>query len=309
MRVVGNVTWELRSLGYFVVVAEELNFGRAAQRLHISQPALSQGIKVLERKLGLPLFERSRRRVALTGAGRTLLPKARELLACADELGSLAAALANGQSSRLVLSDTSSAGVGLPSTLVARFRDAHPHTEVVVMTGFSSVNVERVRDRQVDAAFVRPPIDADEDICCVVVDEEPVVLAVAAACPLAQLDRVDREHLAGQQLVFFSPESGGLWHSVLNAVYGPGRYPDISQVEPDEAHMLAAVAQGGGITLLTESAAALLTVPGVVTRPFDFNPTVPLAVAWRQDNSNPALWTFLAEAGIKPRRTAGRSTA
>lgn len=88
---------ELRSLGYFVVVAEELNFGRAAGRLHISQPALSQSIKALERKMGLALFERTRRYVALTEAGRTLLPKARELLAHADDFESLATELANGK--------------------------------------------------------------------------------------------------------------------------------------------------------------------------------------------------------------------
>jgi DNA-binding transcriptional LysR family regulator len=84
----------LRSLGYFVVVAEELNFGRAAGRLHISQPALSQSIKALEHRMGLALFERNRRYVALTDAGRTLVPKARELLAHADELESLVTALA-----------------------------------------------------------------------------------------------------------------------------------------------------------------------------------------------------------------------
>jgi DNA-binding transcriptional LysR family regulator len=169
------------------------------------------------------------------------------------------------------------------------------------MTGFSSLNVERIKGRQVDLAFVRPPVDLDDEIWCVTLEHESVVLGVAVTNPLAESMLVNRADLAGEKLVFFSPESGGLWTSVLDAVYGPGQYPEISQIEPDEAHMLAAVAQGAGITLVTESAAAMLTVPGVVIKALAFEATVPLAVAWRRDNRNPALQEFLKMAGVKAR--------
>jgi DNA-binding transcriptional LysR family regulator len=287
---------ELRRLSYFVAVAEELNFGRAAQRLHITQPGLSQSIRALEREIGMLLFERTRHSVELSPAGVELLPAVRKLLAHADEVQRLADHLSSTNRRSLRLSDTRSAGVGLPSQLLAAFRKRHPKIMVEVSSGFTSLNVQHLRSREIDAAFVRPPIDAGDDLHCLVLAHEPVLLAVPVGHRLAEQISVQPEDLDGEPLVFFPRESGGLWTSILTAVYGPHAEPEISRVEPDEPHMLAAVAEGAGITLLTESAAAMLTVADAVMKPFKEPVTVPLAIAWCKDNKNPALRSFLAMA-------------
>lgn len=285
---------ELRQLRYFVTVADELNFGRAARRLHITQPGVSQGIKVLEREFGLTLFERNRQHVVLTPAGATLLPVVRKLLAQVDEVGQLVSQLACDKRGRLALSHTRSAGIGLPYELTAGFRRVHAEIAVHTSIGFTSANVDKVRSREVDVAFVRPPLEAGNELRCMVIAREPVVLAVHAEHRLAGAVSVRSADLTEEPLVYFPQEAGGLWSSMLNQVYGTDRHPDIVRVEPDEPHMLAAVAEGAGISLVTESAAMMLNVPGVVIKKFAESVTVPLGIVWRADNSNPTLRSFLS---------------
>ncbi|MFC9126394.1 LysR family transcriptional regulator [Streptomyces sp. NPDC057099] len=289
----GITTGDLRSLRYFLAVADELSFGRAAVRLHMTQPGLSQGIKALERRLGMPLFERDRQGVALTAAGRVLVPKARQLLAHAEEFDRFASVLAGRHNGKLTLSYSRSGGIGLASELTSRFRERYPHMTVETATGHTHSNVERIRLRTIDAGFIRPPIDGD-DLQCSVIAYDRVVVAVPTGHPLADRPGVSPTELLGEPLVFFPRERSGLWESILGAVYGQGAAPEISRLEPDEAHMLAAVAQGAGITLVTEPSAALLAVPGVVFKPFTVPVAVPMALAWRKDNANAALHTFVS---------------
>ncbi len=299
---------ELRSLRYFATMADELHFGRAARRLYITQPGLSQGIKALERKIGVRLFERHRQEVTLTKAGQTLLPTVRQLLAQAEELDRLAGHLATAQRGVLRLSHSRSAGVGLPSVLTNQFRRVHPEISLHTLSGSTSLNVERVRSREVDLGFVYPPLDLTDELADSVLAWEPVVLAVPAGHRLARQPAVPHTELTGEPLVFFSNRSGGLWKSVLDAVYGPDEQPKITRVEPDEPHMLAAVAEHAGVGLLTESSAAILNVPGVTIRSFADSVTVPLGVVWRQDNINPALRVYLELAGSAAGRAAVSGT-
>ncbi|MDQ0752821.1 DNA-binding transcriptional LysR family regulator [Streptomyces africanus] len=289
----GITAGDLRSLRYFLAVADELSFGRAAVRLHMTQPGLSQGIKALERRLGMPLFERDRQSVALTAAGRVLEPKARQLLAHAEEFDRFASVLAGRHNGRLTLSFSRSGGIGLPTELTRRFREQYPHMTVETATGHTHANVERIRMRTIDVGFVRPPIDGD-DLQCSVIAYDRVLVAVPVGHPLADRPGVAPADLVGEPLVFFPRERSGLWESMLGAVYGQGAAPEISRLEPDEAHMLAAVAQGAGITLVTEPSAALLAVPGVVFKPFTVPVAVPMALAWRKDNAHAALLTFVS---------------
>ncbi|MEJ7705044.1 MAG: LysR substrate-binding domain-containing protein [Geodermatophilaceae bacterium] len=299
---------ELRSLRYFVVVAEELNFGRAAKRVYISQSGLSQSIQALERQIGKPLFERSRRQVGLTTVGEALLPEAQRLLAHADDVERLAKQLVTRPQHSLMIVHTRSAGVGLPIRLTASFRKAHPEIDVECSNGFSSLNVDKVAGRVVDAGFVRPPIDTSIGLGCEVLSCDEVLVATPADHPLADLAEIDAADLWGEPLVYFPCSAGGLWIAMLEAVYG-ARRPPISRVEPDESHMLAAVAERAGITLLTESSASMLNVPGVAIRRIRHTPTVPLALIWRPDNPNPALQTFLTSSLDHARRlTKGPKT-
>lgn len=287
---------ELRSLRYFVTLADELHFGRAAKRLYITQPGLSQGIKTLERQIGLPLFERRRQRVALTRAGHTLLPAARKALTQADEVDRLARQLSQEHQDTLRLSHSLSSGVGLPFRLTAAFRKRHPDVTIRTATGRSDVNIEQVRSREVDASFVHPPVELDEELAFSALTREAVVVAAPENHPLTRVSALGRDDVVDQPLVFFPKVSGGLPRAVLDAIYGNVARPSIVRIESDEPHMLAAVAENAGIGLLTESAASMLNVPGVVIRSFARQTTVPLGIAWRRDNTSPALRVYLTFA-------------
>jgi DNA-binding transcriptional LysR family regulator len=285
---------DIRSIRYFVAVAEELHFRKAAEKLFISQPGLSQAVKSLEKEIGADLFVRSRRGVALSPVGQAFLPKARELLAHAAEVRAFAGRLVDRHHSTLSLAHTRSAGLGPASELTAAFRAAHPSVALRTSSGFSALNLEHVRSGRVDVAFVRPPLGTSEELGCLQVAMEEVLAALPIAHPLAGLDEVPPEKIAGEPLVFFPREAGGLWESMLEAVYGDAGPARISREEPDEAHMLTAVAEGAGITLLTEGSAAVLDVPGVVLRRLAGAPSVPLALVWHRRNDKPALRDFLA---------------
>ena len=284
---------ELRNLQYFAVTAEELHFGRAARRLYVTQPGLSQGIKALERKIGVPLFDRTHGSVTLTPAGEALLPDVLQLLLKADDVRRLAEHLAVTRAEGLRLSHPLSAGVGVPCTLAASFRRAYPDIDVQTLSGTTRLNVERVRSREVDLGFVYPPFELTTDLSCLVLAREQIVVAAPAGHPLVRQPAVHQVDLQEYPLVFFASRSGGLWKSVLDAVYGVDLQPRIVRVEPDEPHMLTAVADHAGIGLLTARTATILNVPGVTVRPFVEKVTVPLGVVWRRDNANPALGTYL----------------
>lgn len=300
---------DIRAFQYFIAVAEELHFGKAAERLHLSQPGLSQAIKGMERELGTPLFHRSRRLVTLTPIGEELLPRARRLVAHAEEVNGFAHGMADRHHSTLTVAHTASASPGRASELTAAFQSARPRVTLRTSAGFSSINLERVRARAIDVGFVRPPVDPGDDLELLGVGREELLVALPAGHPWADRPAVPFRAVAAEPLVFFPRESGGLWESIIHAVYPAGRTPHITREEPDEAHMLMAVAEGHGITLVTRDSVALLDVPGAVLRELEGRPTVPLALVWRKDNKKSALRTFLsfAAAATDPRRRDERA--
>ncbi|MDL4818394.1 LysR family transcriptional regulator [Actinomadura opuntiae] len=289
---------ELRHLRYFVAVAEELHYGRAAQRLHVAQPGLSQQIKAFERELGAELFARNRRGVALTEAGAALLPAARDVLARADAAAELVRRHASGEAGRLTVSLTRSAPGGAVTDLVDGFRAANPAVDLQLTSGFTALHEQRLRERAIDAAFVRPPIDRGDDLAVLEIGTEAIVAAVRGDDPLARRRRLRTADVTGRPLVWWPREHGpGMWDRMLDQVFGDGVRPPVAHWEPEEERMLHAVAQGHGITFITEGKAGTLSVPGVVVRRFaDPVPTVPIALAWHRDDRNPALRRFVAHA-------------
>ncbi|MEV5708751.1 LysR substrate-binding domain-containing protein [Actinoallomurus sp. NPDC052274] len=289
---------ELRHMRYFVAVAEELHYGRAAQRLHLAQPGLSQQIKAFERELGVLLFDRNRRGVALTEAGAALLPAAKDVLARADAAVALARRHGAGQAGRLVVSLTRSAPGGVVTELIDGFRDRSPNVEVLLTSGYTALHEQRLRDREIDIAFVRPPIDLRDDLACAEIGAEPIVAAIPRGHPLARKRRLRRGDLTGEPLVWWPREHGpGMWDRMLDQVFGEGVRPPVARWEPEEERLLQAVAQGHGVTLVTEGRAHNLRMPGIAVRRFaDPTPTVPIAVAWRRDDADPIVRRFVEYA-------------
>src|ERR671926_631424 len=154
---------ELRHLRYFVTTASELHFARAAQRLFISQPALSQQLRSLEGELGLQLLERNRRGVPLTAEGEAFLAEATAVVQQADRALEVARALAEGATGRLRMSYVRTMPGGLPQRIVSEYKRRFPRVEITAASGSTAQNVERLQSGELDVAFVHTPFEhADE---------------------------------------------------------------------------------------------------------------------------------------------------
>ena len=278
---------ELRHLRYFVTVAGELHFGRAAERLFISQPALSQQIRSLEGELGLKLLERTSHGVRLTPEGAAFLPEATAVVQQAERAVEIARALAQGASGHLRLSYVRTIPGGLPERIVREYRRRFPRVEVSADAGSTGANVARLLTGELDVAFVHPPLEHAAELGCVEISSEPLVVAIPSTHPLSRRRRIRRDQLTGLPLVYFPrANSPAVYDRGLAQVYGAARAPEIVRTEPTEERMLVAVADGAGITLLPEARAATLRYPGVTYRRFvEPEPTVALGVAFHQPPS------------------------
>jgi DNA-binding transcriptional LysR family regulator len=282
---------ELRHLRYFVTVASEMHFGRAARRLFVSQPALSQQIRSLEAELGFKLFQRDRRGVRLTPEGAAFLTAAEAVVQQADHAGELAKALAEGGSGHLRLSQLRTMPRGLPERVTAEFQRRHTGVEIIPESGSTEQNVDRLRTAQLDVAFVLAPIEDSPGVACLEIAPEPVVVAVPTAHPLSRRRRIRRDELADVPLVFHPRHnSPGFYDSLMSQVYGTAT-PNIVRTEPNEERMLLAVSEGVGISLLLADRTATLRFSGVVYRRFtEPEPVGMLAVAYREPPALAARW-------------------
>lgn len=264
-----------RRLRYFVVTAEELDFGRAAEKLHIAQPVLSRQVGTLERELGVTLLRRSPGGTALTDVGAALLDEVRTLLENATRLQRRARLAARGE-------DHLSVGVmpGVSVTaVVEELRELHPELTVDVVRTRWDDQVEVVHDGRVDASFVRLPVPA-QDLTIVPLFEEPQLVALPQGHPLSHGDRPSLADIALLDLLQ-PPDSQPAWRDAAAAVRPDAlttvrdTLPVVSTVE----EKLEQVAQGRGIVLLPESAARFYNRPEVVYRSVDGLPGMQTALA------------------------------
>ncbi len=282
---------ELRQLRYFLAVAEELHFGRAAEREHIAQPALSQQVRRLERELGVPLFDRTSRRVRLTEPGRVFVDLARGVLDQADDAIARTRQAAEGKEGRLRLAYTNGADRGVPAAVVDRFRAEHPRVELTLSTQYDEVGRAQVRAGEIDAAFFWMPLGDYDDLAFHRVAREMLVVAMAEHHDLAALDRVTPEHVAAEPLVWFARHwSPGSWDTVMASVFFQhGLTPKVVVEEASAEGMVRGVLAAAGVTMVTATTARQLHVEGVVYRPFAEPPHVDIGLAWRADDASPVL--------------------
>ena len=271
---------ELRRLHYFVILAKHLHFSRAAQELGIAQPGLSQQIKVLERELKVLLVNRSSGRVELTAAGEALRDGATALLRQADQLREQVRAVANGMDGVLRIAYTRSAADLDLGDITRDFRRQFPRIQVSTATGWTSWNLNMLKEGNIDIAFVRGPV-AQEGIKLLPVAKESSIVAVPSAHPLAGRDAVGREELVGYPVVLWGRDSGPEFYDDLIAQTWPSGPPKVVFEEPEAEQILAAVADGVGISVLDERRARKLCPDGVTLIPFaDKPPTSTVSLVW-----------------------------
>jgi DNA-binding transcriptional LysR family regulator len=286
----------LRNLRYFAAVAEELHFSRAAERLRVSQPALSKQIRQLERELRFPLFRRDRRRVELTAAGEVLLPAARQLLADWDEALAAATQRATEESKLLQVGFQTSVGGGLYQDIAARFVELRPDWRLALRSHVWSDPTGGLLDRSSDVAFVWLPAGAEDEIQVRPLRSERKYVALAAEHRLARRRAVQMTDLLEEPFVALPPEAGALRDHWL-AIDDRGGQPVRIGAEASTAdEAFEAVATGHGVVLLAEGNVSVYARPGIVCRPVIGVQPSQLAIAWRRGDRRAVLRDFVASA-------------
>jgi DNA-binding transcriptional LysR family regulator len=284
----------LRDLRYFVTVAEELHFTRAAERLYVSQPALSKQVRALERQLGVALFRRDRRGVALTEAGAALLPHARRMLADWEKG---AAALRAARRGTLVVGMSTSPGRGgLLPAIRSRFSAAHPEAVVRLRQVSWEDPTAGLADGGTDVAFVWLPLPDAERYVWTVVAEEPRLVALPESHPLAARGEVDFAGLADEPFLALPPSAGPLRDYWLALEERGGRPPRVGAEIAGTEETYEALVAGLGVCLVATGNAPLLTLGGVVTRPVPGLSPSRYVLAWRREDGGRPLVQGYAEA-------------
>lgn len=285
---------DLRRLRYFAVLAEELHFTRAARRLRVAQPALSQQVRALEEEIGATLIDRGARGCALTPIGRLVAEEAAALIAQAAAAKQRIDAAVRGQGGRLRVAHTRSARGGRVEALIERFRAENPYVEVVAEIGWTAHNVAGLLAGRLDVAFVRPPVP-EPGLRCRVVDTEELLLAVPADHPLARRRRIPRELVVGEPAVMWPRENGpGMYDRIVAQVWPQGGF-NVVRTEPDDEQLLRAVAGGAVVAAVPAGRARTLRLPRVLLRRFTAPvPTVDIALAWPERSVNPSVLRLLA---------------
>jgi DNA-binding transcriptional LysR family regulator len=301
---------ELRHLRYFLAVAEELHFHRAATRLHISQPPLSQQIRALERELGVTLFERNRRRVTLTAAGESFRDDARSILAAVERASERARHVARGSLGTLSIGFVGSAMFSptLPDIL-REFRAGHPDVELVLRELPTTAQLHALASGELDVGVIRGPVaesEIDPELELMTIQRERLVAALPAGHPLAARRRLRAEDLRGEAFVILARrEAPGLYASLAAAMRDAGGLPEDVLEVAEMQTIISLVAGGFGVSLVPTSVGQV-DRSGVAFRPIaGATQTIELSVAWRAGSGSPVRDAFLAVArpARRPRRT------
>ena len=301
---------ELRHLRYFVAVAEERHFGRAAARLHISQPPLSQQIRRFEAELGEPLLYRTTRSVELAPAGKVLLERAREILAAVDSAIDDARRAARGEYGRLAIGFTGFSTYELLPAIAAAL-GTELSGVVLELRGelLTPAQVARLLDGTLDLGLLRPPV-RERDLCTEVLRSEPLIAVLPEAHPLADTESIPLELLEKEPFVTYPSHFRSVLHDAVEDACAAHGFKPVAAHEVAETAMLVSfVAAGLGVSLVPESVGNMM-VRGAIYRPLTQDTTrVELAAAWRRDDDRPVLARALEVIRRVLRRPAIRRPA
>jgi len=292
---------DLKPLRYFVAVAEEGHLTNAAARLGISQPPLSQQIRALEAQLGVALFERLPRGMALTDSGRALLDDARAIIARMEQAVDGVRRVSLGQEGRLAVGFTGSAAFHpfVPSVIRA-FRDEAPAVQLNLDESSTAELLDAVREGRLDLAFVRGPYGTTPDLTVERLLEEPMMVAFPSAHPAVRRKRrrIGLRDLADEPIILYRRHSGpGLYDAIVAACLAAGFSPRVVQEAPRMLSTLGLVAAGLGVSVVPQSLLRI-NLEGVVYVPLSGadGPRAPLSLAYRPGVHTGAAQRLIAQA-------------
>lgn len=298
---------DLRQLKHFLAVAEELHFGRAAERLGMTQPPLSQSIMALERELGAPLFTRTRRNVALTSFGRQWLSHVRPAVGAIADLASAAQRLREGTAGRLALSFVSSADYSILPALVRRYSSAYPEVELTLAEATSDVQIEALAEERIDAGLLIPPSSGlPEAIAYRPLLREPLVAAVperwVGEGRLALREgRLEGQGWMDEPLLIFPRHVSPAFHDlVIDHYHAMGRQPHIRLRAIQMQTIISLVSGGMGMALVPASLQNLARTGVRYLALPEAAPMLETGLAWRKADETPTVLAFVSLAADPP---------
>ena len=292
----GNL--ELRHLRYFLAIADEMNFGQAAEKLDIAQPGLSQQIKMLEHILGVTLFDRSRRRLRMTLAGEMFEAEARQIMAHVDRAIETTQRAGRGEVGRLAIGYVGSAAyTGMLTSLVGDFRLGYPRVDLAISELTMLAQLEAIAQGRLDIGFIRPPVPLPEGVAAVTLSAENLFVALPAGHRDGGKEAVQLRDLSEE--TFITPEHPPQvsFHAhTVHACAQAGFEPRLGPQGRDFMTISSMVSVGLGVALVPQSV-SWVQLPNVVYRPLaDHVPKAELSVAFRRGDASMAVKNFITLA-------------
>ncbi len=285
---------ELRHLRYFITVAEELHFGRAAQRLHIAQPPLSQQIRQLEEELGVVLFYRTKRSVQLTDAGNVFLEEAKQVLIQVAQAVQAAQRASRGEIGQLLVSFVSSAAYNVLPKILQVFRVRFPEVNLVLHELTTDKQLQGLQDGWIDVGFLRPPIE-DDTLSLVTIFQESLVVALPKNHPLSHQKQVSLKSLTKEFFILFPRHLGPkLYDQIVSLCQQAGFSPNVVQEAIQMQTTVSLVAAEIGIALVPASVQNLQRTGVIYKEIQEVTPKAEIAVIWRSKDQSPVLHQFLS---------------
>ncbi|WP_413172787.1 LysR family transcriptional regulator [Anabaena azotica] len=285
---------ELRHLRYFIAVAEELHFSKAAEKLHIAQPPLSQQIQQLEAELGVKLFHRkTKRQVQLTEAGKVFLQEAYQLLVQLETAVALTQRTGRGETGKLRIGFTSLVIYDLLPLILRRFREQFLEVEIELLELTTSQQEQALRDGLIHVGFAHPPLE-DDTLSYECIHRETLVVAMSSTNSLAQTEYISVRSLLSQPLIMFPRYlAPGLYDRIMSLFQQTNFSPNITQEAIQMQTIIGLVSAGMGVAI-TPSSLQNLQRSGVIYRPIlEEVPLIETAVIWQQGSLTPIVENFL----------------
>jgi DNA-binding transcriptional LysR family regulator len=296
---------EIRHYQYFAALAEALHFGRAAERLGISQPALSQQLRIIEREVGTPLLSRANRQLALTEVGAVVYEEAVRILRQVRHAEMAMARASRGETGGISIGYVASAALsGLLPKLLHGFRQDHPDVQVAICEMSMRAQISAVEEGELDLGFVRPPVQSlPEGLALFNITTDSVVVVLHASHPLSQRKLIDVAQLRDETFICTHTEEGtGFYATTLDICHAAGFRPGVRALSSQMSTIISMVAAGFGVAFIPESMSNF-SQPDVVFRPLMRNDVVShLAAVHRKNASSPPVLRLIERCRTLARR-------
>lgn len=283
---------ELRHLHYFIAVAEELNFSRAAERLHMAQPPLSQQIRQLEEELGFAVFHRTKRHVQLTAAGQLFLTEVRQVLQSLDQAVQVGRQASRGEVGQLTVGFVSSSAYNVLPPILKTFRRHVPGVTLELQELTTREQLQALLEGKLDIGFARPPVE-EPGLEVAAIFQEPLIVALPESHPLQACDTIPVRSLSNEPFILFPRAvAPGLYDPIISLCLQAGFSPQVVQEAIQMQTIVSLVAAEMGVAIVPLSLQNLQR-QGVVYKPLkERTPMVEIVILWRQVPT-PAVQKFL----------------